>query len=181
MRHIQLAFVPLFTLLFMNIVAPSASAEVTLVTETVVTTAVHDRAAIEKQVREYFADIPVMIEIARCESNFRQFTDGGSVLRSAGMIGIFQFHEVVHSGAALTLGHDLATTAGNLAYARHLYEQAGTGPWSSCVPQVIPPPSTNEVIPLASTNDDITELKIQLMTQLIGLLQELLKLKLASQ
>ena len=40
--------------------------------------------SVEATVREYFADIPVMIEIARCESKFRQFADSGNVLRGGG-------------------------------------------------------------------------------------------------
>jgi len=165
------------TLLVLGVMAPMARAESedednsTSTTIGVTTTAVlgHDQAAVEKRVREYFADVPVMIEIARCESKFRQFTDSGAVLRSAGMIGVFQFYEVVHSNAARALGHDLATLEGNLAYARHLYTQSGTQPWSACVPSS--PPSA----------DANVELQIQLMTQLIVLLQELLKLKLAAQ
>lgn len=128
------------------------------------------QAATEARVREYFADIPAMIEIARCESNFRQFTDSGAVMRGGGsgqFIGIFQFMESVHSSVALALGYDLATVEGNLAYARHLYERQGTKPWSSCVPATIP------------ATDAPIQLQIELMTKLIGLLQELLRLKLA--
>jgi hypothetical protein len=76
----------------------------------------------------------------------------------------------VHTEVARQLGHDLETIDGNLAYARYLYSQSGTAPWRACVPPVIPPP-----LPPSDT----TELKIQLMQQLIVLLQELLKLTLA--
>jgi len=146
------------------------------VTQPVVTVSepVHDAGAVENQVREFFADTPMMVEIARCESNFRQFTDAGNVLRGAGgTIGIFQFKESIHSTAAFALGHDLETIDGNLAYARHLYNQSGTQPWISCVPAVVPVPTP--------ATDDVTELKIQLMTQLVVLLQELLRMKLAMQ
>ncbi|MEY2664956.1 MAG: hypothetical protein RLZZ480_61 [Candidatus Parcubacteria bacterium] len=86
----------------------------------------------EKRVREYFKDIPVMIEIARCESNFRQYTDAGNPLRggaSGGMVGVFQFFESIHSAGALALGYDITTLEGNLAYARHVYNAQGTTPW----------------------------------------------------
>lgn len=92
------------------------------------------KAETEAQVREYFKDTPVMIEIARCESNFRQFTDSGSVLKggsAGGMIGIFQFFESIHAPAAKNLGFDLATIEGNLAYAKHLHKSEGTTPWAS--------------------------------------------------
>lgn len=89
---------------------------------------------VEQRVREYFKDAPEMIEIARCESKFRQFTDAGNVLRggsSGGMVGVFQFFESIHAPAATTLGLDLTTLEGNLAYAKHIYTTQGTTPWDS--------------------------------------------------
>ena len=131
-------------------------------------------AMIENRIREYFADVPVMIEVARCESKFRQFTDSGSVLRggsSRGMIGIFQFYEAIHAPAAAARGFDLATVEGNIGYARHLYAQSGTKPWSSCVPDVIPVATTMSIAN--------KELQIKLLTKVVELLTELLKMKLA--
>lgn len=127
----------------------------------------------EAKVREYFADIPVMIEIARCESKFRQFTDSGNVLRGGmggGMIGVFQFYEAIHTGAAASLGYDLATLDGNLAYARHVYEAQGTTPWNSakfCWDVPLPPVTT-------ITSTERTELLEQIasLTKLITLLKQ---------
>lgn len=140
---------------------------------------------VEKRVREYFADVPVMIDIARCESNFRQFTDSGNVMRGGSgglMVGIFQFFESVHAKAALALGFDLGTVEGNISYARHLYNQSGTTPWSSCVPTTITTvvmvnPVKNVSTPELSAAN--TKLKIELLQQVIVLLQELLKMELA--
>ena len=59
----------------------------------------YGQTASETTVRDYFSDIPVMIEIARCESNFRQFTENGDVVRGGsggGMVGMFQFFEACH-------------------------------------------------------------------------------------
>lgn len=101
--------------------------------KTTVSTEFFTPAQSEAKVREYFKDIPVMIEIARCESAFRQYTDGGNVLRggaSGGMIGVFQFFESIHSTPAKTLGFDLATLDGNLGYAKHVYTTEGTVPWN---------------------------------------------------
>jgi len=155
---------------------PSASAATTSTTTSTTSNSIQTPAQTEKRVREYFADIPVMIEIARCESKFRQFTDAGNVLRgggSGGMIGIFQFYELIHKTAALALGFDLDTVDGNLGYARHLYDQSGTTPWVSCVPDVIPLPAT-----MSAANK---ELQIKLLTKVVELLTELLKLQLAKQ
>lgn len=152
----------------------ATSTVVTTIATTTATTSTQTPAEIEKRVREYFADAPVMIEIARCESKFRQFTDAGNVLRGGNgglMVGIFQFFESIHSRSALALGFDLNTVEGNLGYARHLYTQEGTRPWASCVPDIIP--ST----PVMSQANK--ELQIKLLTKVVELLQELLKLELA--
>lgn len=88
----------------------------------------------EQKVRDYFSDLPVMIEIARCESKFRQFTDSGNVLRGGygkQMVGVFQFYDTIHRSTAASLGFDINTINGNLAYARHTYNNQGTTPWNS--------------------------------------------------
>jgi hypothetical protein len=89
---------------------------------------------VEARVREYFADIPTMIPIAKCESTFRQYDSDGEVLDggAGSMIGVFQINKRVHQGTALSLGLDIDTLEGNLAYARYLYEESGTDPWISC-------------------------------------------------
>src|SRR5688572_9021285 len=87
----------------------------------------HDPEEVEEAVREYFEDIPVMVEIARCESKFRQFTDSGNPFYGGyggGMVGIFQIYESVHDNAARDLGFDIETVDGNIGYAHHLYKQS---------------------------------------------------------
>lgn len=124
----------------------------------------------EAKVRTYFKDIPVMIEIARCESQFRQYTDGGSVLRGGsggGMIGIFQFFENIHATAATTLGFDLATLDGNLGYAKHVYESEGTAPWNSAK-QCWETPD----IAINATHKEKLKQQIIILTKLITLLQK---------
>lgn len=137
---------------------------------------IESRDQSEKKVREYFKDIPVMIEIARCESNFRQFTDAGNVLRggdSGGMVGVFQFFESIHSVPAKALGFDIATLDGNLAYARHLYKLQGTDPWGparSCwdvKPTTVKAPATRAEL----------EAKIKQLTELIKVLRRLQELR----
>ena len=89
---------------------------------------------VEAEVRAYFAGIPVMAEIAQCESRFRQFYSldvplaGGS---GGNMIGVFQINAPVHASYARSLGMDIYTLEGNFAYARLLYENEGTRPWLS--------------------------------------------------
>jgi hypothetical protein len=144
------------------------------------TSPVLTQAQTQAKVREYFKDTPVMIEIARCESNFRQFTDAGNVLRggdSGGMVGIFQFFESVHAAPAKALGFDITTVEGNLGYAKHVYQNESTTPWN-------PAKSCWDVVPTTVVKAPATraelEAKIKQLMQLISLLQELQKLKVKS-
>ncbi len=91
----------------------------------------------EAAVREYFKDIPVMIQVARCESQFRQTLADGSVLRGvvdSADTGVMQINKRYHSAAATQMGLNLDDLYGNLAYARHLYENEGTRPWNASSP-----------------------------------------------
>jgi len=146
--------------------------------------------AVEQSVREYFADIPVMIEIARCESKFRQFADSGNVLRGGvggQMVGVFQFFDRYHTSPAYELGFDIETVDGNLAYARYVYDRQGTAPWDSVrdcwdIPELrtlTPEPLTAVTVsePIGDNADKVTQQKITLMRQVIELLQTLLALR----
>lgn len=88
---------------------------------------------IEKKVKVAFADAPVMIHVAKCESGFRQFYDSGNVFRgSSKYIGIFQIDENLHRNPASAIGYDIYTVDGNIGYARHLYTTQGATPWRNC-------------------------------------------------
>lgn len=92
---------------------------------------------IERVAEMYFKDAPVMVDIARCESGMRHYTDAGNVLRGGtggAMIGLFQLSEQYHRAPALALGLNIDSLVGNLLYAKHLYQREGTTPWQSCVP-----------------------------------------------
>jgi hypothetical protein len=92
------------------------------------------RTSLKDLVGEYFADAPDLVDVARCESHFRQFDNDGRVLRGAvnkGDIGVMQINEYYHADEAKKLGYDLYTIDGNLAYARFLYEREGLTPWLS--------------------------------------------------
>ena len=91
-------------------------------------------ADVEAEVRSYFKDIPVMVNIARCESTFRHTLSDGSVLRGkvdSADTGVMQINLRYHEARADSLGYDLHDLHGNMAYARALYEEQGTQPWKS--------------------------------------------------
>ena len=143
---------------------------------------------VEETVREYFADIPVMIEVARCESKFRQFADSGNVLRGGvggQMIGVYQFFDRYHVGPASALGFDIETLEGNLDYARHTYAQEGTAPWNSARDcwDVIPA-ITDSADEIARTSVTLTDQQLReqiaLLRQIIELLQTLLAFRLGT-
>jgi len=93
----------------------------------------------EEIVKKYFEDIPEMVDVAYCESRFRQFEKDGKVLR--GIIdnddsGILQINRRYHEKEAKELGYDIDTLMGNLKYGRYLYEKEGIKPWkasSKCI------------------------------------------------
>jgi len=92
----------------------------------------------EGYVRRYFADIPIMAEVARCESTFRHINPTtGNVLRgrvNSSDVGVMQINTYYHNQTAERLGLDLLDIDDNLAYARYLYEREGTQPWSASRP-----------------------------------------------
>lgn len=91
----------------------------------------------EDAVRTYFHDIPVMIEIARCESTFRHELADGSILRGKvdpADTGVMQINKRYHQTTAAAMELNLDVLQDNMAYARHLYEKQGTRPWSASAP-----------------------------------------------
>ncbi len=91
----------------------------------------------EEVVRSYFSDIPVMIQIARCESTFRHTLADGTVLRGrvdSADTGVMQINQRYHGEKARELGLDLTDIYDNMAYARDLYERQGTKPWKASAP-----------------------------------------------
>lgn len=92
---------------------------------------------VEMAVREYFKDEPILIEIARCESTFRQFNADGSIKRGKVNdmdVGVMQINEYYHLETSKKKGYDIYTLEGNMAYARDLYDREGAQPWSSSSP-----------------------------------------------
>lgn len=97
----------------------------------------HKATNAELKVRSYFKDIPVMIQIARCESGFRHTLADGSVLKGAvdsADTGVMQINKRFHNDKAVTMGLNLNDINQNMAYARHLYETQGTRPWNASAP-----------------------------------------------
>ena len=84
--------------------------------------------------RSYYRDIPILVEVARCESHFRQYDATGVVLKNnqgSSALGVMQIMASYHEQAAKELGWSIRDLEGNLAYARWLYEREGLRPWEA--------------------------------------------------
>lgn len=88
---------------------------------------------IREQVVAAFPDAPVMVRIAQCESQMRQFDTSGNTLRGIANPkdrGIFQINEFWNLATAQRLGFNIYTVKGNIAMARWMYDHQGTTPWN---------------------------------------------------
>lgn len=88
-------------------------------------------------VEQYFAEEPILADIAWCESRMRHLGPDGEILRgkvNKSDIGVMQINTYYHADTAEELGLDLYSLNGNLAYAQYLYEKEGTKPWLSSSP-----------------------------------------------
>ena len=87
---------------------------------------------VEAHVRDYFSDMPILAEVARCESHFTQTGRNGEIMRGArnpSDVGVMQINEQFHLKESRKLNMDIYTLDGNLAYARYLYGKQGARPW----------------------------------------------------
>jgi hypothetical protein len=112
----------------------SAMIPTTIEATTDIRTLTNNPAAMEAYLRKEFADAPILVDIARCESNFKQFDADGNVIRGRvdeNDIGLMQINEHYQGETAKRLGFDIYTVEGNIGYARHLYERQGSQPWSA--------------------------------------------------
>ena len=89
---------------------------------------------VEEVVIQYYKETPILAEVARCESTFRQFGDDGKALRGIvdnRDVGVMQINEHYHLKTAKALDLDIETLEGNLAYGQYLYDKQGLQPWSA--------------------------------------------------
>jgi hypothetical protein len=89
---------------------------------------------VEAYLRKEFADTPILVDIARCESTFRQFHKDGSVVRgrvNSADVGVMQINLKYHGETAKKMGLDLNTVEDNAAFGKYLYSKYGSKPWSA--------------------------------------------------
>lgn len=105
--------------------------------ETTIDEALRNQESLGEYVRTYFADTPILADIAWCESRMRHLDKDGTILRGmvdSDDIGVMQINTRYHQKTADELGIDLYSLSGNLAYAEYLYEKQGVKPWMASSP-----------------------------------------------
>lgn len=93
-----------------------------------------DPGRMSAYVKEYFADQPILADIAWCESRLRHLGKDGQIFRGtidSDDIGIMQINTRYHANRAEKVGLDIYSLSGNLDYAKFLYEKEGSKPWRS--------------------------------------------------
>ncbi len=114
--------------------SPKSYLEITIVDDKALSAPVGGKVSIENEVRNYFKDTPILAEIAKCESRFRQLNEAGEVLTgkvNKADIGVMQINTDYHLEVAEYTGIDLNTLHGNMEYAKILYDKYGTSPWKA--------------------------------------------------
>lgn len=91
----------------------------------------YTKESIIEKVRQAFPDAPIMLEVARCESQYK-ITAHNTALNKDGTTdgGIFQLNSV-HNQELTALGLDKFDLEDNIRFARILYDRNGLQPWKS--------------------------------------------------
>jgi hypothetical protein len=95
-----------------------------------------DSKNVERFINDYFADIPIMAKVAKCESRYRQYKNGEVLQGEQNSLdrGVMQINLHYHGKTAEEMGLDVHNIDDNVAYARYLYEKQGVKPWMSSSP-----------------------------------------------
>jgi hypothetical protein len=87
------------------------------------------RAILERE----FVEDPRLVDVARCESRFRQWDSQGNPLRgeiNPKDVGVMQINEKYWLAESIKLGHDIYTLEGNIEMAKHILKTQGITAWS---------------------------------------------------
>jgi len=91
----------------------------------------YTKEGIIEKIRQAFLDAPIMLEVARCESQYK-ITAHNTKLNKDGTTdgGIFQLNSV-HDQELAALGLNKFDPEDNIKFARILYDRSGLRPWNS--------------------------------------------------
>ena len=105
-----------------------------------------EKLDLARQIRAVFADAPIMVRVAMCESGLTH-RENGELLRNkngSSARGAFQVMMSYHGPEMRKMGLDPRRTDEYLAYVRFLYDQQKLAPWKESQacwsrPQTTPP------------------------------------------
>ena len=91
-----------------------------------------EQSLVKAKIRAYFADLPVMVRIAGCESSFAQFdSDGDPLVSKTNDVGVLQINLDIWGTKASKKGLDIKNSIDdNMEMARYVYEQQGLKAWT---------------------------------------------------
>jgi len=91
----------------------------------------YTKERIIEKVRQAFLDAPIMLEVAKCESQYK-ITAHNTTLNTDGTTdgGIFQLNSI-HDEELTLLGLNKFDPEDNIKFARILYDRSGLRPWNS--------------------------------------------------
>lgn len=87
----------------------------------------YTKERVQELVREAFPDAPIMLKVAKCESQFMQHAYNPTNGSHDG--GVYQISQKYHGKRMEELGLDPYDVKDNIAYARILYDEQGLAPW----------------------------------------------------
>ena len=108
-----------------NTYSPEVGWLMTATTTQPTTDVVQPQLSVEAKILEAFPDAPIMVEVARCESQLNPLADRGNLNVD---VGLFQINQV-HLRTLDSLGLDRRNIDDNITYARILYDESGLNAW----------------------------------------------------
>jgi len=114
--------------------AQNGNSEKTISSQTESIRPLKNKSDIEAYMRKEFADRPILVDIAWCESRFNQYNEDGTIVRGIANkydVGIMQINEKYHLEDSQKLGIDIYTAEGNIEFGKRLYDKYGSKPWSA--------------------------------------------------
>lgn len=91
-----------------------------------------DSSSIKQTIIAFFPNAPIMVQVAKCESELRHRTKSGALLPNQGggsARGTFQVLMRIHAPEMRKMGLNPDNDRDYMVYVKHLYDTFGLTPW----------------------------------------------------
>lgn len=78
-----------------------------------------------------FRDFLTLKEVIKCESNWKQFNQNGTLIISKGNRGLFQINTLAHKNTYKAMKLDITNPYDNIRFGIYLYKKNGLNDWRS--------------------------------------------------